>query len=77
VSPADGITIELVSHATDDVRILLSELDQILAAEYPPEQRHGLGLEAIFKPTIRFFLAWLNGAAVGSGGVTLFPDLPK
>jgi putative acetyltransferase len=73
----DEIAVELVPCATDDVRHLIAELDQILAAEYPPEQRHGLGLEAIFKPTIRFFLAWLNGAAVGSGGVALFPDLPK
>src|SRR5258708_39610599 len=41
----------------------------MLAAQYPPEQRHGLALDAIFAPNIRFFLAYLNGLAVGCGGV--------
>ena len=62
MSSADKITIALVSSATDDVRILIAELDQILSAEYSPEQRHGLALDAIFKPSIRFFAARLNGA---------------
>ena len=39
---ADSITVELVPEVTDDVRILIGELDQILSAEYLPEQRHGL-----------------------------------
>ena len=42
------ITVELVPHPTDDVRALISELDGILSAEYTPEQRHGLALDAIF-----------------------------
>ena len=77
MSTADAITVELVASATDDVRILVGELDQILSAEYPPEQRHGLALDAIFKPNIRFFLARLNGAAVGCGGVALFADFAE
>ena len=70
----DKITIELVSYATDDVRALIGELDRILAAEYTPEQRHGLALDAIFARGIRFFLARLNGVAVGCGGVAFFAD---
>ena len=68
----DTITIEPVTTATDEVRALIGELDRTLAAEYPPEQRHGLRLDAIFEPHMRFFLARLNGAAVGCGGVALF-----
>ena len=74
---ADEISVELVPHATDDVRALISELDGILSAEYTPEQRHGLALHAIFTPDIRFFLARLNGLAVGCGGVAFFSDFAE
>jgi putative acetyltransferase len=69
VTSADDITVELVPGVTDEVRALIGELDQILSAEYTPEQRHGLALDAIFAPNTRFFLARLNGTAVGCGGV--------
>jgi putative acetyltransferase len=74
---AEQIAIELAPTATDDVRTLISELDRTLAAEYSPEQRHGLALDAIFQPHIRFFLARLNGTAVGCGGVALFADFAE
>ncbi len=65
MSSADEITVELVPAVTNDVRALVGELDQILSAEYTLEQRHGLALDAIFAPNIRFFLERLNGAAAG------------
>lgn len=68
------LRIEIAPIATDDVRLLIGELETVLAAEYPPEQRHGLSLDAIFQPHVRFFLARRNGAAVGCGGVAFFPD---
>jgi putative acetyltransferase len=71
------VGIELVTTAIDDVRELIGELDQVLAAEYLPEQRHGLALEALFQPHIRFFVARLNGAAIGCGGVALFDDFAE
>ena len=74
---ADEITVELVPHATGDVRALIGELDRILSAEYTPEQRHGLALDAIFKPGVRFFLARSNGVAVGCGGVAFFADFAE
>jgi putative acetyltransferase len=77
VTGADEISVELVQSATDDVRVLIGELDQILSAEYVPQQRHGLALSAIFKPNIRFFLARLNGVAAGCGGVALFADFAE
>jgi putative acetyltransferase len=74
VDDADEITVELMREPTDDVCALIDELDRILSAEYTPEQRHGLALEAIFKPHIRFFVARSKGAAVGCGGVAFFTD---
>jgi len=77
VSSADEITVELVPAATDDVRALVGELDQLLSVEYTPEQRHGLALDAIFAPNIRFFVARLNSAAMGCGGVAFFADFAE
>ena len=71
------ILIEAAPSATDEVRVLVTELEQTLSAEYPPEQRHGLALDAIFQPHIRFFLARLDGEAVGCGGVALFDDFAE
>jgi putative acetyltransferase len=69
---SDGVQIEFAPSATDEVRVLIDELETVLAAEYPPEQRHGLALDALFQPHIRFFLARLRGQAVGCGGVARF-----
>lgn len=66
------VTIEVARAATPDVRALVEELEAELAAGYPPEQRHGLTLAAIFEPHVRFFVARQGGAAVGCGGVALF-----
>lgn len=71
------ILIERITVPIDDVRALITELEDTLAAEYPPEQRHGLALDAIFQPHVQFFLARLQGAAVGCAGVALFPDLAE
>lgn len=71
------VTIELAHDPNDDVRMLVGELEQVLSAEYLPEQRHGLALDAIFRPHIRFFVARIDGHAVGCGGVALFPDFAE
>jgi len=70
-SEADTVAIERAHAPTDDARVLVDELERTLAAEYPPEQRHGLALDAIFQPNLRFFIARLGGTAVGCGGVAL------
>ena len=74
MSDSNEVRIEIAPTATDEVRALVGELEAVLAAEYPPEQRHGLSLDAIFQPHVRFFVARLKGVAVGCGGVALFPD---
>jgi putative acetyltransferase len=71
------IAIERATEPTAEVRGLVTELEQVLAAEYPPEQRHGLAVDALFEPHVRFFVASLEGAPVGCGGVALFADFAE
>jgi len=71
------IHIERATSATDEVRALVAELEATLAAGYPPEQRHGLAVEALFQPHLRFFLARREGETVGCGGVALFPEFAE
>jgi len=73
----EAISIELALGPTEDVRALVGELEHVLSADYTPEQRHGLPLHAIFQSHIRFFLARVQGAAVGCGGVALFSDFAE
>jgi len=68
------LRIERVAAVTLELRELIAELDQALAALYVPEQRHGLSLDSLFAPHLRFFIARLDGAAAGCGGVALFAD---
>ena len=68
----ENITIEAVGSLTDEVHELIDELDQTLARMYSAEQQHGLRADAIFQPHVRFFLARLDGIAMGCGGVLLF-----
>src|SRR5215472_9505685 len=77
MNESDTIRIEIAPTATEEVRALVDELETLLSAAYPPEQRHGLTLDAIFQPHIRFFLARLRGAVVGCGGVALFADFAE
>jgi putative acetyltransferase len=77
MSDLDGVRVELVTGPTDEVRALVGELEAELSAEYLPEQRHGLSLEAIFQPHIRFFLGRLQGESVACGGVALFSDFAE
>jgi putative acetyltransferase len=70
-------TIIPIRAVTEEVRVLVGELEDVLSAEYAPEQRHGLDLEAIFQPHVRFFVAVLDGAPVGCGGIALFEDFAE
>jgi putative acetyltransferase len=64
--------IALVRVPDDDLRLLVGELNDELGALYWVEQRHGLALDALFEPHIRFFVARADGQAAGCGGVALF-----
>jgi putative acetyltransferase len=67
-----ALTIEPVSAPTDEVRHLVAELDRALAGPYLPEQHHGLSFEGLFDDDVRFFVARLDGVAVGCGGVGFY-----
>src|ERR1700738_580506 len=71
------LTVTLTVAPTDAVRLLIAELEDVLSAEYLPEQRHGLPLDAIFQPHVRFFVATVDGAPAGCGGVALFDDFAE
>jgi len=66
------VAIERAHAATDEVRGLLAELDAFLAASYAAEQRHGVAVDALFAPNVRFYLAREDGVAIGCGGVAFF-----
>ena len=68
------IAIERLSGPTADARELIAELDAVLGGLYEAEQRHGLSIEQVFQPNVRFFAARIGGAAVGCGAVALFDD---
>jgi putative acetyltransferase len=71
------LEIERVESATDDVRLLIGELDAELNAAYPPEQRHGLDLRRILQPGVSFFVARLDGEPAGCGGVAFADGLAE
>ncbi len=71
------ITIEQVESPTEDARALIAELDAELDAEYIIDNRHGLSLARIFRSGISFFIARLDGQAVGCGGVAFDDGLAE
>ena len=69
-----NITIEQTVEATLEVRDLIRELNEVLGAAYEKHQQHGLSIEQLFEPNVRFFVARLDGIAVGCGGVAICED---
>ena len=67
-----SIAVERLSGPTPEAAALIAELDGVLGAVYEPEQRHGLSIEQVFEPHVRFFVARLGREAVGCGAVALF-----
>jgi putative acetyltransferase len=66
------IVIEQLAGPTPDAERLIEELDAVLGAVYEPEQQHGLSIEQVFQPNVRFFVAHLGDQAVGCGAIALF-----
>jgi putative acetyltransferase len=66
------IAVERVFAPSPELIEIVGELDALLGALYSAEQRHGLRIEQLFEPNVRFFLAYADGAPVGCGGVALF-----
>jgi putative acetyltransferase len=72
-----SLVVEQVAAPTDDARALVGELDAELAGPYAPEQRHGFDLARLFRPGVLFFVARLDGDAVGCGGVAFDDGLAE
>lgn len=66
------LEIALMTAPNEDLRLLVGELNDELGALYSAEQRHGLALDALFQPDIRFFVARADGQPAGCGGIALF-----
>jgi putative acetyltransferase len=69
-----SITIERVVEAMPEVHNLIGELNDVLGAAYEAHQRHGLSIEQLFEPNVRFFVARVDGLAVGCGAVAICDD---
>ena len=69
-----NITIERAVEATAEVHDLIGELNVVLGNAYEAHQRHGLSIEQLFESNVRFFIARLDGLAVGCGGVAVLDD---
>jgi putative acetyltransferase len=72
-----SIVLEQVHEPTDDVRLLVGELDAELSGVYSEAQQHGLSVERIFRPGILFFIARLDGAPAGCGGIAFEDDFAE
>lgn len=66
-----SLVLEYVAAPTEDARLLIGELDAELSGTYAPQNRHGLSLDRLFLPHILFFIARLDGEAVGCGGIAI------
>jgi putative acetyltransferase len=71
------LMLYLIKSPTADARALIAELDAELAGRYAAEQRHGLSVDRVFRPTVLFFIARLDGDPVGCGAVAFDDELAE
>lgn len=72
-----SLEIIKVDSPTDEVRLLIGELDAELNATYFAEQRHGFNISRLFQPGISFFIARLDENPAGCGGVAFAGGLAE
>ena len=66
-----SLAIELGAPRSPEAGALLQKLDEALSRGYSPDQQHGLSIDALEESHVHFFLARLNGKAIGCGAVAL------
>lgn len=59
---------------TVDAIQLITELEAILALDYPPESRHGYSVEKLIRENVAFFVARNDDVPAGCGGVLLMSN---
>ena len=57
---------------TADAMMLIGELEDYLAPQYPAASRHGFSVDKLIAQAVAFFVLRHNGVAAGCGGVKLF-----
>jgi putative acetyltransferase len=55
----------------EEVLVLLRQSDAHAQALYPPESNHLMDVDALAAPNVRFFVARIDGKAVGCGALVL------
>ena len=70
-----NISIQLERPDSPDALALITELNEALNPElYPPESTHGFSVEKLIAQNVAFFVARVDGAPAGCGGVKLFNE---
>lgn len=72
--PADRLTIALEDPRTPEIGALIRALDDYLNALYPPELNYLLDIDELAAPDVAFFVARLDGAAVGTAALVRHED---
>ncbi|MCP5082573.1 MAG: GNAT family N-acetyltransferase [Alphaproteobacteria bacterium] len=67
-----ALSIEPGAPRSAEAGALLQKLDEALSRGYSPDQQHGLSLDALEEDHVHFFLARLDGTAIGCGALALF-----
>ena len=67
------ITIIREQPDAPDASALVLELEDHLAARYPAESRHGFSVERLVSDGVAFYVARVDGAAAGCGGLLEVP----
>lgn len=57
---------------TADAMLLIAELEDYLAPQYPAASRHGFSVDKLIAEAVAFFVLRQAGVAAGCGGVKLF-----
>lgn len=65
------VTITLESPASDEGRLIVSELEDEIGPMYPSESQHGYSVEKLIAERVAFFLVRVDGQVAGCGGVQL------
>lgn len=65
----DGLSIEVESPLTDEMRALIAELNAVLLGVTPPDYCHHLTVEQMAEPGVTVFVARSEGAIVGCGAL--------
>jgi putative acetyltransferase len=73
VTGAEPLEIVIAREPADapDASALVIELEEHLAGRYPAESRHGYSVTKLVEERVELFVARVDGAAAGCGGVQL------